>query len=157
MKAESETQAIHLEKMMRKYRPDVRYELVFPFFHIKSTILEDLIEEDILLLGLKKLEYRLLKEEKVYAKVAINSNKLEIIERVKDTEYLSNSKKYKILKCSFGKLKSTIDEVRYKEDIKQLNLHEVTLFVEDKKVAEGLLVNVEDRVAIKITKVKRDA
>ena len=155
-----ETQAVHLARIMQKHKLYPEYELALPLVKVKKNRLKKLTQEDILLLGLESLELILLSEECVCAKVVINeaqnSFKIKIEDLVENTEISNDSKKYEILKCSFGMLQSRKLEVGHKIDIAQLNLEEVTLFTEGKKRAEAKLVKVDDEIAIQIMKVNKN-
>ena len=156
----AETQAVHLARIMQKHRRYPEYELILPLVKVKKNRLKKLTQDDILLLGLEGLELILLSEECICAKVLIdeaeNSCKIKIENLFKNTEISNNSKKYEILKCSFGILQSRELEVGHTIDITQLDLEEVTLFTEGKKRAEAKLVNVDGEIAIQIIKVNKE-
>jgi hypothetical protein len=82
-----------------------------------------------------------------------NSRKIKIVNIQKQTELPSHSKKYETLKCSFDFLQSRSFEVGHKIDISSIDLGKVNLFIGKKKLAEGKLVNVDEEIAIEITKV----
>jgi len=155
-----ETQALHLARIMQKHKLYPEYELALPLVKVKKNNLKKLTPGDILLLGLDRLELILLLEECICAKVLIseaqNSFKIKIENLVDHTEISNDSKKYEILKCSFGMLQSRKLEVGHKIDIAQLDLEEVTLFTEGKKRAEAKLVKVDDEIAIQIIKVNKN-
>lgn len=155
-----ETQAVHLAKIMQKHKLYPEYELALPFVKIKRTMLKKLSHGDVLLLGLDHLELILLLEEKICANVVINeahnSLKIKIMSIEEDPIETNDSKKYEVLKCSFGMLQSRKLEIGHKIDIAQLNLEETKLFVEDKNIADGMLVKVDDEIAIKIKEVNKN-
>ena len=47
-------------------------------------------------------------------------------------------------------------EIGHKIDIAQLNLEETKLFIKDKNIAVGMLVKVDDEIAIKIKEVNKN-
>jgi len=119
-----------------------------------------LTQGDVLLLGLEQLALVLLSEGKVCANVVIheghNSLKIKIISLEENSIETNDSKKYEVLKCSFGMLQSRKLEVGHKIDIASLNLEKVKLFIETENRAEGILVKVDDEIAIEITKVNKN-
>ncbi len=77
----------------------------------------------------------------------------EIVHIVEDTIKQPDSKKYKMLKISFGTVQSKALEIGSTMDITHLDLEKVTLVSEGKIIAEGSLVNVDEEIAIQIKKV----
>ena len=152
-----ETQSVHLAEMMQKHKLYPEYELVLPLLLVKKNNLKKLSKGNVLLLGADHLNLKLLKDDEIYGNVKIeeseNSRKIKIIDIQKYTELSNHSKKYEALKCSFDFLQSRIFEVDHKIDISSVNLEKVNLIIENKKVAEGSLVNVDEEIAIEITKV----
>jgi len=154
-----ETQATHLTKMMQKHQLHPEYELVLPLVLVKKKSLKKLTTGDILLLGLESLELILLCNGEFSINVLMsetrNSRKIRIEDIDEKPIYSNDSKKYKILKCSFGMLQSRKLEVGHKIDVSSLNMHEVLLIVESKIIAKGSLVNVDKEIAIQIDEVKK--
>jgi len=152
-----ETQSLHLAKIMQTHKLYPEYELVLPFFLVKKNSLKKLTKGDVFLLGNDHLNLKLLKDDEIYGNVKIeeseNSRKIKIIDIQKYTELSNHSKKYEMLKCSFDFLQSRSFEVDHKIDISSVNLKKVNLIIENKKVAEGSLINVDEEIAIEITKV----
>jgi len=152
-----ETQSVHLAKIMQKHKLYPEYELLLPFLLVKKNSLKKLSKGDVLLLGDDHLNLKLLKEDELFGNVEIeeskNSRKIKIINIDKHPELPSHSKKYETVKCSFGFLQSRSFEVGHKIDISSLDLGNVNLIIEHKKLAEGKLVNVDQEIAIEITKV----
>jgi hypothetical protein len=152
-----ETQSLHLVKMMQKRKLYPEYELILPFLLVKKNSIKKLSKGDILLVGDDRLNLKLLKDDGSFANVEIeeseNSRKIKIIDIQIDTVLSDHSKKYEIVKCSFDFLQSRTFEVDHKIDISSVNLKKVNLIVKNKKVAEGSLVNVDEEIAIEITKV----
>jgi len=152
-----ETQSLHLAKMMQRHKLYPEYELVLPLFLVKKNSLKKLAKGDVFLLGDDRLNLKLLKEDELFANVEIdeseNSRKIKIVNIQKYTETPNHSKKYEILKCSFDFLQSRSFEVGHKIDISSTDLGKVNLLIGNKKLAEGKLVNVDEEIAIEITKV----
>jgi len=153
-----ETQANHLEKMMLAHKLYPEYELALPLCEVKSAALKKLAVGDVFLLGLPHLEFILLDAGHLCASAVADGDKkahtLKISYLHKDTLQQDYTKKYKVLKCSFGLLQSRQMEVGHKVGIGQLDLQEVKLFVDDVNIAEGSLVKVDEEIAVEITKVK---
>ena len=152
-----ETQSVRLAEMMQKHKLNPEYELVLPFLLVKKNSLKKLSKGDVLLLGEDHLNLKLLKEDGLFGNVEIeeseNSRKIKIVDIQEHSELTSHSKKYETLKCSFAFLQSRSFEVGHKIDISSTNLEKVNLILENKKIAEAKLVNVDEEISIEITKV----
>ena len=153
----AETQALHLEKMMQKHRLYPEYELALAPIQVKKNALKKLVIGDLFLLGLDSLEMILLEEDNISANVLLNksgeSSKIKIIYFHKDASVQTNSKKYKIVKFSFGMLQSRTLEVGHQIETAQLNLKKVSLYVDGENIAKGSLVNVDEEIAVQIDEV----
>jgi len=153
-----ETQSSHLANMIQKHKLYPEYELVLPLFLVKKNSLKKLSEGDIFLLGDESLNLKLLQEGDMYANVEIqdtqNSRRINIVSIQKNTVMGTNSKKYENVKCSFSFLQSRVFEVGHTIDISSVDLKKVDLFVGDKQLAKGILINVDEEIAIQIEKVK---
>jgi hypothetical protein len=160
MSMKGETQAVHLSKMMKRQKHYPEYELVLSFVQIKRSKLKKLSQNDLILLGLEKLEIFLISKEKICATASIrqekNSTKIEIINSEEYAIHTNDSKKYEVIKCSFGTVQSRTIEVGHKIDISSLRLDKVSLIIENETLAKASLVNVDDEIAIEITKVNTD-
>jgi hypothetical protein len=126
-------------------------------FLLKIKSIKKLSKADVLLIGDENLNLKLLKDNKTFGDIEIeegeNSCKIKIVNIQQNTFRPSDSKKYEAVKCSFSFLQSRVFKVGHKIDISSVNLKKVNLFVENEKIAEGTLINVEDEIAIEITKV----
>ena len=155
----AETQALHLEKMMQKHNLYPEYELALSPIQVKKSSLKKLSNGDILLLGLTSLNMILIEEGEVCANVVIdkieNSSKLRIIQLNKSMIEQTNSKKYETVKISFGMIQSRKLEIGHNIGIASLNMQEVILIAEDKNIAKGSLVNVDEEIAVQIDEVRR--
>ncbi len=154
-----EDQALRLAQMMQnKVTAYPSYELALPLVEVGHAKLKKLSVDDIVLLGFDDLIFVLIDHEYICAEMAVKmisgSAYLEIINIVKKSVISSNSKKYKILKISFGKLQIRKLDVGYRIDITQRPLQNLTLMVEGKNYASGSLINVDGELAVKIEKVE---
>jgi hypothetical protein len=152
-----ETQAVHLLKMMQRHKLYPEYELALPFIVVKKNSLKKLSKSDILLLGLDSLKMILLEEGEICANVVMDesekSSKIRIVQLNKSTIEQNNNKKYETIKISFGMIQSRKLEVGYNIGVASLNLQKVLLYVEDKNIAKGSLVNVDEEIAVQIDEV----
>ena len=153
----SETQALHLARMMQKHTRYPSYDLAFSPIMIRSKSLKKLSVDDVLLIGLDTLELVLVDGDTICANVRLkqteNIHVTEIVSLGKDTIKQTDSKKYKILKVSFGTVKSKALELGSKIDITHVDFKKVNLVSGGQMIAEGSLVNVDDEMAIQIKKV----
>ncbi len=152
-----ETQALHLAKMMQKHTSYPTYELTLPLVTVRSNKLKKLSVDDILLIGIDTLEFLLVDGDTICANTRLkameNAHGVEISYLKNDTIRQFDSKKYKVLKISFGTVQSKALEIGSRIDITHVDLEKVSLVSEDKMIAEGSLVNVDDEIAIQIKKV----
>ncbi len=155
----AETQALHLEKMMQKHKLYPEYELALSPIQVKKNALKKLTSGDLFLLGMHRLEMILLEEGKISANVvlneSVNSSKIKIIQLNKRTIEQTNSKKYEVVKFSFGMIQSRTLEVGHQIETAQLNLQEILLHVDGKNIAKGSLVNVDEEIAVQIDEVRK--
>ncbi len=156
MKAETQANALASLVQTKKRYPE--YELILPPFEIKQSSLKKLDVADVLLIGLDTLILYFVSDNEICAQLQIvneeNIYKLKITNLGKDTLKQYNTKKYEQIKCSFGMFQSRKLEEDYRVSISQFNLQKINLFVQEKKIAEGKLVKVDDEIAIEIIKVK---
>ncbi len=152
-----ETQALRLAKMMQKHITYPTYDLTLPLVMVRSSKFKKLSLNDILLTGFDRLQLLLMNGETICAKIRLkpmhNTYGPEIVHIVEDTIKQPDSKKYKMLKISFGTVQSKALEIGSTMDITHLDLEKVTLVSEGKIIAEGSLVNVDEEIAIQIKKV----
>ena len=152
-----ETQSLHLQRMMQKHNHYPEYDLVLPLFSIKKKSLKKLQKNDLLLLGLDRLELVIKNEENICTNVSLENHgetvKIQILDLVESLDMTYDSKKYENVLCSFGKIQIRKIEVGYKIEIPVHNLNDVELISEGKKLAKCLLVNVDEEIALKITEV----
>ena len=151
---ESETQALHLAKMMQKHIHHTQYELALPFVRIRRSALKKLSENDVLLLEMNVLDFILLEGDVICADLTlqrVEGNDVIVITHVHDKAIVVNeSHKYKTIKLSFGKSQIKSLEVGKSLELTQFDLEKIMLISDDKKIAEGSLVNVDNELAMKI-------
>ena len=155
----AETQANSLASLVKRKKKYPEYELVLPFMFVKSSALQKLAVDDVILLGLNHLELYLLSETNIMTKADLiskdNRQKIKITYLTQDTFKQEHTKKYETLKCSFSNLQSRKFEVGFEVSIEEINLQELNLYVEEKNIATAILVKVDDEIALKVTKVER--
>ena len=153
----SETQALHLTRMMQRHIQSPNYELALPVVMVSKKKLKKLSVDDLLLSGFDRLDLILLDGDTVCADMQLkkmeNVYKTEIVHLREDTVESSNSKKYETLKISFGRVQSKILEPEQMIDITHIDLETVKLVLKDKTIAEGSLVMVDKELAVQIKRV----
>ena len=149
-----ETQALNLANMMQKHVSYPTYDLTLPLVTVRSNKLKKLSVNDILLTGFDTLELLLMNGNTIYATMRLrsmgNAHGAEIYHLDEDAIKQIDSKKYKILKISFGTVQSKALEIGSTIDMTHVDLEKVTLIAENKIIAEGSLVNVDEEIAIQI-------
>ena len=157
MKMKRETQALHLAKMMQDHIKGPSYEFALPLVMISNKKLKKLSVEKVLLTGFESLEYILIDKDEIRANMQLkklqNTYNTEIVHLQRSPMEQYDSKKYEIVKFSFGRVHSKVLEPGHMIDITHIDLESVNLIVNDKTIAEGTLVNVDDEIAIKIKRV----
>jgi len=160
MKADN--QALRLERLMQKHQVHPEYELCLPSVSVKKSLLKKLSKGDVLLLGMEQMEMLLLSEGQACAKAVLfsytESLSIEITETIKQTVNTVDtidSKKYKEVSIFLGSLRSRTLESRHKLEITEIDLDDISLYVEKKKIAVARLVMVDDEIAVEIKEVKK--
>jgi len=157
MKMKRETQALHLARMMQNHVRYPGYELALPPVMASHKKLKKLSVDDVLLTGFDTLESILIDEEEICAKLQLkkldNRYKAEIVHLDEGSVKQPDSKKYKTLKISFGRVQSNVLELGQMIDITDMDMGTVRLVLEDKTIAEGSLAIVDEKIAIQIKKV----
>jgi hypothetical protein len=152
------TQANRLSELMQKKGHLPSYELALPLVTVRSSSLKKLASEDVLLLGLKRLECVLIQEGRLCASVVlIKQNKRYVLEVIEEKEVVKTyeSKKYENIKLSFGIIQSRIISVGHTIDLAQINVKNVSLVLHEKKIATASLINVDGEIAVQIDKVEK--
>jgi len=154
-----ETQAQRLAEMVQNQIQYPAYKLAFPLLEVRRSKLKKLSVDDVLLTGFDRFEFVLIDGKSVCARTVFgyagNIPKIEITDLSEDTIEDSGNKKYSILECSFGTVKSKVLELKHAIDITHIDLEQVSLSSEGKAIAQGILVNVDEEIAIQIKKVIR--
>jgi flagellar motor switch protein FliM len=151
------TQAARLEKLMQKHQIYDKYTFALPLIKVKSNMLQKLKEGDILLLGLKSLVLVLLEGSKVYADLlplGRQGNNFEVTSVQESNESIEASPKYQVLILALDEIQRTRVNVGDIIKIENISFDEIELLVNDKKIAEGSLVNVDEKIALQINKVE---
>ncbi len=150
----SETQALHLARIMQRHMHTPSYEVVLPLVMVQSKKLKKLSVDDVLLTGFDKLEILLIDGDIICANMQLKqtgaASEIAISKLTKETIKQCDSKKYETLKISFGSVQMKALELGQTIDITHIDLEKVTLVLKDKTIAEGFLVTVDEEIAIQI-------
>ena len=153
----NETQALRLTQMVQKHAAHKSYELALPLVEVRSDKLKKLSVGDVFLLGLESLELILVDEEAIYARVILkklrSNHYLELIELRKEQVDKAKRKKFAKLRFSCGEVKIQTLKVGHNIEMAQIDLENVNLVLDNKYVAVGSLISVDDEIAVKIDKV----
>ena len=154
-----ETQALHLAKIMQDHIKGPSYEFALPLVMVSNKKLKKLSVDNVLLTGFDTMDCILIDEDEVCADLQLKKvNKIyntEIVHLQRSPIKKPDSKKYEILKFSFGRVHSKALEPGQMIDITHIDLESINLVLNDQTIAEGSLVNVDDEIAIKIKRVLR--
>ncbi len=157
MKAEN--QALRLEKLMQMHQCYPEYELCLPPVSVKKSALKKLAAGDLFLLGLERMEMLLVSQSDGCAKAVLSSYgkgmTIRIVEHLESTTETTDSKKYKKIRISLGTLHSRVLEPGHQIETMQIDPEEILLYAEEKMLAKGRLVTVDDEIAVEIKEVKR--
>jgi hypothetical protein len=152
-----ETQAQRLAEMVQNRIHSPAYELALPLVEVHRNQLKKLSVDDVLLTGFDRLEFVLLEGNSVCAKTVFGYTgkipRMEIVQLSNDSIAQSDKKKYKTVMFSFGTVKSKVLKLKHTIDIAHIDLEQVSLLAEGKMIAQGMLVNVDEEIAIQIKKV----
>ena len=153
----NETQALRLTQMVQKHAAHKSYELALPLVEVRNDKLKKLSVGDVFLLGLESLELILVDEEAIYARVILkklrSNHYLELIEVKKEQVDKAKRKKFVKLRFSCGEVKIQTLKVGHNIEMAQIDLENVNLVLDNKYVAVGSLISVDDEIAVKIDKV----
>jgi hypothetical protein len=125
---------------------------------IRQSTVKKLSEGDIILTGSRSMTFALWEDNGVLAAEARLygcSSRLKIVKQYEPSVKTHHSKKYDILKCTFGSLYAKVVEHHGILDISDQDITQTILWLGRKKIAEGRIVYAEKQIAIEITKVKR--
>ncbi len=155
----AENQALRLEKLMQKHQCYPEYELCLPSVSVKKAALRKLRKGDLLLLGMSRMDMLLVSKEHGSAKAVLSScdegMTIRVMEACRDTAEEFDSKKYKNVKISLGILQSRVLEAGHKIETAQIDMDNILLYAEEKKIASAALVMVDDEIAVQIKEVEK--
>lgn len=157
MKAEN--QALRLERLMEKHHVHPEYELYLPSVLVKKSLLKKLSRGDILLLGMAQMEMQLLSKDAGCAKAVLwayaDRMEIKITEISEPPEIKADSKKYKTVDIFLGRLRSRTLEVGHRVETEGVDLEDIVLYADSKKIAVARLVMVDDEIAVEVKEVKK--
>ncbi len=143
-----------MTKMMQKHIHTSQYELALPFVRIRRSTLKKLSVNDVLLLDVNVLEFILLEGDVIYADLIlqrVEGSYLIVITQLHNKAIESNeSHKHATIKLSFGKCQMKSFDLGKSLELTQFDLEKIMLISDEKKIAEGSLVNVDNELALKI-------
>jgi len=152
-----ESQAYRLEKLVRKNPSYPLYELCFPPVLIRKKAFKKLQPNDLLLIGMDRMEMSLLSEHHGCAKVLLSGDKthqtLQVTGSFGKTRRETHSKKYKIIKILLALLQSSSLERGHRIETTQIDFDHISLYTEEGKIADARLVTVDDEIAVQIKEV----
>ncbi|MFT7824343.1 MAG: FliM/FliN family flagellar motor C-terminal domain-containing protein [Sulfurimonas sp.] len=152
-----ETQANRLERLMIKRQVYPKYTLALPLIEVKKSDIKKLRKGDILLLGLDSFQLILLDEQRICAEVKLkhSEGELEVIALNDEEDEPCMNKKYWLLILSFGTVESR--KLVVGQAIKTTNMRFDQLIIQanNRKIAEGSLVTVDNKMAVQINEVKK--
>ncbi len=156
-KAKSEMQSVNLEDIMQKHKVHPEYNIALPKFYVKKNSLAKLTKGDVLLVGLSEIELFLMQNSIYYAKVVLESVadvvKLCIVTLEDIEKQTISNKKQEVVICSFCKIQCRKLEVNHKIEISSFHTDNMELLIDNKKLAQATLVNVDNEIAIEIKEV----
>jgi len=153
---QTEGQACRLERLMQRHRVCTDYTLCFAPVFIRKRAFKQLQPGDLLLLGMAYLETFLWSKEAGYTKVEMlpSDGRCQIVQQghtmEEETEKI-HSKKYKYVKIALGTLQSSTLETGHQLETASIDYQHVTLYAEERHIADGKLVVVDDEIAVQIT------
>jgi hypothetical protein len=156
----AETQSLNLRKMMDGQKLYPQYDLALNSVCVKKKSLNNLEVGSLLLLGMDYLHMVLLENSKICASVKLvnvgDCSKIEIISLEETTANVCDSKKYENILCLLGKVNCRKLELGHKVGISSLGINKIEIFRDNNIYAKGLLVSVDDEIAIEITEINND-
>ena len=110
--------------------------------------------KDVLLLEMDALEFILLEGDVICADLTlqrVEGSDVIVVKHLQNKAIVSNEgHKYKTIKLSLGKCQMKSLELEKSLELTQFDLEKIMLITDEKKIAEGSLVNVENALAIQI-------
>ena len=152
-----DNQALRLEHLMKLHRCSPLYELCFPSFRVKKRALEKLALGDVLLLGLDRMEMCLLSKEHGDLNVLLSFHKkkiyIQILSPLEKSIAREKHKKYRDIKLSLGRVEAQMLKRGQTIETEEIDLDNIVLSAEEKIVARGRVVEVDNEIAIEIREV----
>jgi len=150
------TQALKLYKMMNQKIKT--YEVRLDDFRVKRKDLESIGVSDILPLGLDDLALRLCKDDYIYGHIHYDAHTRQW-QIIKTDTLVNLEKKYQhydrvIARVTKLSRMSLDKKVLLEED--EIPLDNILLFVENRCIAEAVLIRVAGKIALQIRKVNKD-
>lgn len=156
----AETQANRLATLMAKKGHLPSYELALPLVTVRHSQLKKLAVGDVFLLGFAHLECLMIKDNMIRATVQLERNQnrycFRIIKLQEEMMLTRERKKYESVRFVLCSIQSRTLALDHTVDILASQLETIKILVNDKKVAEASLVNVEGELAVQIDKVEKD-
>lgn len=152
-----ETQANRLEMLMIKHHVYQKYTLALPLVEAKKSDIKKLQKGDILLLGLDCFQLVLLDDQGICAEVKLKDSygDIEVIALNDEEDEQRMNKKYRVLTLSFGTVESRKPAIGQSIKVTDMRFDKLMIQVNNRNIAEGSLVTVDNRIAVQIDEVKR--
>jgi hypothetical protein len=146
-----DNQSNKLSKLVKAKSVVPRYEVILPIFDIKKKSLKHLKEGSIIDTSYESLEFWMLQDGVLKAKVEptkyARGYKLKIVDNAQ--HILEDS----LFVCCVGYLHSRCIDIGHKLDISSLDLEDIDIRYKAKTIAKGKMVMVDKKASIMITKV----
>ena len=147
------TQAVGLLHMVQAHSVYDTYELSLPLVWVSKKRLKTLNAEDVVLLGLDRFKGVLVKDGMLCADAILGVHGLQITQVMQETLDLEEGKKHSAMMFVCATVK--LNRLEAGQIIEVADLVQVDVIVEEKKIAKGSLVCVNNEIAVKINKVLR--
>lgn len=147
------TQAVRLCEIVQAHSQCDTYVLVLPLVWVSKISLKTLGKDDVVLLGLDRLRYVLIKDEMLCAHATLYTHGLQITQVPHQAMDLKESKKH--IPVMFVCTRVQLSRLEVGQTIEATDLEQVDVIVEAKRIAKGSLVCVNNEIAVKIDKVLR--
>ncbi len=151
-------QADRLEEMMSRHPLFRDYTLELPVVRIRRNTLKQLAINDVLLLHMDLLRLCIYMSGQYVADATLLAcGRYRMIRCLPPlpAEKVQEKGKYESLHCLLGSFKSKSVEAGMEIDIEGIGLNKVSLVHKGKTIAGGMLVNVNNEIAVKIEKVEQ--
>ena len=147
----TQTQACRLTQMMQASKHYKSYELVLPFIKVSHSVLKKIEVGDIWLLDLETFTINVVEDGLIIAElVLVSVGECYLFKLVK---YLDD--KVVNVKCVLGTIPKQKLEYNKNIEVRNVDLIHIDIIDKERVIANATLVNVEDKIAVKIDKVNR--